>query len=215
MTLGRSLPGPSRFDCLWPRNGFWPWSISGSCSLYWDLPNLPPASASTSVQPGSPYPEFYLSEASLIHNFHLQLLGKWYIHYWVGNLPIPENIKASPLPPFTFVKNVIGQLEFRMNILWVPATRQPSLVLDWMFSSHVLWPQLVNPWQLECQESASIVLVASGEANVGFMLICVKGQSLEGLEDFTGFYGRWGSQWWWRAGPLENHVETLSRAWSP
>ncbi|XP_028612713.1 uncharacterized protein LOC114612040 [Grammomys surdaster] len=45
-----------------------------------------------------------------------QLLGKWYITCWVGNLPIPAKKKFTPLPPFIFVKNVIGKLEFRMNI---------------------------------------------------------------------------------------------------
>ncbi|XP_052040643.1 uncharacterized protein LOC127686472 [Apodemus sylvaticus] len=47
--------------------------------------------------------------------FH-QLLGKWYITRWAGNLPIPEKKKFTPLPPFVFVKNIIGKLEFRMNI---------------------------------------------------------------------------------------------------
>ncbi|XP_027241905.1 uncharacterized protein LOC113831795, partial [Cricetulus griseus] len=45
-----------------------------------------------------------------------ELLGKWYINRWAGNMPIPEKKKFSPLPPFTFVKNIIGKLEFRMNI---------------------------------------------------------------------------------------------------
>ncbi|XP_034349570.1 uncharacterized protein LOC117702584 [Arvicanthis niloticus] len=45
-----------------------------------------------------------------------QLLGKWYITHWVGNLPIPAKKKYTSLPPFIFVKNVIGKLEFRMNI---------------------------------------------------------------------------------------------------
>ncbi|XP_031225314.1 uncharacterized protein LOC116089866 [Mastomys coucha] len=45
-----------------------------------------------------------------------QLLGKWYITRWAGNLPIPAKKKFTPLPPFVFVKNVIGKLEFRMNI---------------------------------------------------------------------------------------------------
>ncbi|XP_021012764.1 uncharacterized protein LOC110290547 [Mus caroli] len=45
-----------------------------------------------------------------------QLLGKWYITRWAGNLPIPAKKRVTPLPPFVFVKNVIGKLEFRMNI---------------------------------------------------------------------------------------------------
>ncbi|XP_076424866.1 odorant-binding protein 2b-like [Peromyscus maniculatus bairdii] len=45
-----------------------------------------------------------------------ELLGKWYIVAWAGNMPIPEKRKLSPLPPFTFVRNIIGKLEFRMNI---------------------------------------------------------------------------------------------------
>ncbi|XP_051039829.1 uncharacterized protein LOC127221926 [Phodopus roborovskii] len=46
-----------------------------------------------------------------------ELLGKWNIIRWAGNIPIPEKKKVSPLPPFTLVKNIIGKLEFRMNIL--------------------------------------------------------------------------------------------------
>ncbi|XP_076424865.1 uncharacterized protein LOC121828539 [Peromyscus maniculatus bairdii] len=45
-----------------------------------------------------------------------ELLGKWYIVAWAGNMPIPEKRKLSPLPPFTFVRNIIDKLEFRMNI---------------------------------------------------------------------------------------------------
>ncbi|XP_036039371.1 uncharacterized protein LOC118581403 [Onychomys torridus] len=60
-------------------------------------------------------------EQSSYRNFHYditidELLGKWYIVAWVGNVPIPEKKKFSPLPPFTFVRNIIGKLEFRMNI---------------------------------------------------------------------------------------------------
>ncbi|XP_076424737.1 von Ebner gland protein 2-like [Peromyscus maniculatus bairdii] len=46
-----------------------------------------------------------------------KLLGKWYITRWAGNLPIPAKKKLSPLPPFTFVINAIGKLEFRMKIM--------------------------------------------------------------------------------------------------
>ncbi|XP_059118176.1 von Ebner gland protein 2-like [Peromyscus eremicus] len=51
------------------------------------------------------------------HNVTIdELLGKWYIVAWTGNVPIPDKNKFSPLPPFTFVRNIIGKLEFRMNI---------------------------------------------------------------------------------------------------
>ncbi|XP_063140899.1 uncharacterized protein LOC134486061 isoform X2 [Rattus norvegicus] len=46
-----------------------------------------------------------------------KLLGKWYITRWAGNLPIPAKKKSSPLPPFKFVINAIGKLEFRMKIM--------------------------------------------------------------------------------------------------
>ncbi|KAL6085459.1 hypothetical protein STEG23_004661, partial [Scotinomys teguina] len=46
-----------------------------------------------------------------------KLLGKWYITHWAGNLPFPAKKKSSPLPPFTFVINAIGKLEFRMKIM--------------------------------------------------------------------------------------------------
>ncbi|XP_040600788.1 uncharacterized protein LOC121140147 [Mesocricetus auratus] len=45
-----------------------------------------------------------------------KLLGKWYITRWAANMPISAKKKVSPLPPFKFVKNIIGKLEFRMNI---------------------------------------------------------------------------------------------------
>ncbi|XP_027239849.1 uncharacterized protein LOC113830841 isoform X1, partial [Cricetulus griseus] len=45
-----------------------------------------------------------------------KLLGNWYIICWAGNLPLPEEKLRSPLPPFTFTKNKIGYLEFKMNI---------------------------------------------------------------------------------------------------
>ncbi|XP_051022282.1 uncharacterized protein LOC127207039 [Acomys russatus] len=44
------------------------------------------------------------------------LLGKWFITRWAGNMPIPAKKKLSPLPPFIFAKNILGKLEFRMNI---------------------------------------------------------------------------------------------------
>ncbi|XP_076784339.1 von Ebner gland protein 1-like isoform X2 [Arvicanthis niloticus] len=46
-----------------------------------------------------------------------KLLGKWYITRWAGNMPIPAKKKSSPLPPFKFVINIIGKLEFRMKIM--------------------------------------------------------------------------------------------------
>ncbi|XP_027278534.1 uncharacterized protein LOC113830840 isoform X2 [Cricetulus griseus] len=45
-----------------------------------------------------------------------KLLGKWYITHWAGNLPISAKKKLSPLPPFTFAKNILSKLEFRMNV---------------------------------------------------------------------------------------------------
>ncbi|KAM7316710.1 hypothetical protein ACRRTK_024441 [Alexandromys fortis] len=46
-----------------------------------------------------------------------KLLGKWYIIRWAGNMPIPLKRKSRPLPPFTFVINILGKLEFRMKIM--------------------------------------------------------------------------------------------------
>ncbi|XP_021117454.1 lipocalin-1-like isoform X2 [Heterocephalus glaber] len=45
-----------------------------------------------------------------------ELLGTWYIIRWAGDMPIPGRKKTSPLPPFTFIRNRISKLEFRMNI---------------------------------------------------------------------------------------------------
>ncbi|XP_042130633.1 uncharacterized protein LOC121828538 [Peromyscus maniculatus bairdii] len=45
-----------------------------------------------------------------------KLLGKWYIIRWAGNLPVSAKKKLIPLPPFTFVKNILSNLEFRMNV---------------------------------------------------------------------------------------------------
>ncbi|XP_013362023.1 PREDICTED: uncharacterized protein LOC102027777 isoform X2 [Chinchilla lanigera] len=48
------------------------------------------------------------------------LLGTWYILRWAGTIPIPREKRREPLPPFSFVVNYIGKLEFRMHI------RKPS-----------------------------------------------------------------------------------------
>ncbi|XP_040601131.1 lipocalin-1-like [Mesocricetus auratus] len=45
-----------------------------------------------------------------------QLLGKWYIKRWAGDMPIPEWKWRDPLPPFTFERNHFEELEFRMNL---------------------------------------------------------------------------------------------------
>ncbi|XP_063141308.1 vomeronasal secretory protein 2-like [Rattus norvegicus] len=45
-----------------------------------------------------------------------QLLGKWHIKRWAGDMPIPEWRWKDPLPPFTFERNGLDELEFRMNL---------------------------------------------------------------------------------------------------
>lgn len=46
----------------------------------------------------------------------LQLLGKWYLKRWAGDMPIPEWKWRDPLPPFTFERDNFEELEFRMNL---------------------------------------------------------------------------------------------------
>ncbi|XP_069919584.1 lipocalin-1-like isoform X2 [Oryctolagus cuniculus] len=46
-----------------------------------------------------------------------QLLGRWHIHRWAGTIPFPPEKRSEPLPPFSFVINYNGKLEFRMRIL--------------------------------------------------------------------------------------------------
>lgn len=46
----------------------------------------------------------------------LQLLGKWYLKRWAGDMPITEWKWRGPLPPFTFERNNFEELEFRMNL---------------------------------------------------------------------------------------------------
>ncbi|NP_001395892.1 uncharacterized protein LOC681186 precursor [Rattus norvegicus] len=45
-----------------------------------------------------------------------KLLGKWHIKRWAGDMPIPEWRWKDPLPPFTFERNGLDELEFRMNL---------------------------------------------------------------------------------------------------
>ncbi|XP_040601130.1 uncharacterized protein LOC110343472 isoform X1 [Mesocricetus auratus] len=45
-----------------------------------------------------------------------QILGKWHIRSWAGNMPIPSWKWSDPLPPFAFERNSLGDLEFRMNL---------------------------------------------------------------------------------------------------
>ncbi|XP_075840556.1 von Ebner gland protein 1-like [Microtus pennsylvanicus] len=45
-----------------------------------------------------------------------QILGKWHIRSWAGNMPIPSWKWSDPLPPFSFERNHLGELEFRMNL---------------------------------------------------------------------------------------------------
>uniref|UniRef100_A0A8C6IBH6 Lipocalin/cytosolic fatty-acid binding domain-containing protein n=1 Tax=Mus spicilegus TaxID=10103 RepID=A0A8C6IBH6_MUSSI len=73
-----------------------------------------------------------------------QLLGKWYITRWAGNLPIPAKKKLTPLPPFVFVKNVIGKLEFRMNISKPIGCVQFKIYMDEdRYNSNIfyIWPK--------------------------------------------------------------------------
>ncbi|KFO21503.1 Odorant-binding protein 2b [Fukomys damarensis] len=42
--------------------------------------------------------------------------GTWYILRWIGTIPIPREKRREPLPPFSFVQNYNGKLEFRMHI---------------------------------------------------------------------------------------------------
>ncbi|XP_062041627.1 lipocalin-1-like [Lepus europaeus] len=45
-----------------------------------------------------------------------ELVGRWHIKLWVGNLPIPAQKRSHPLPPFTLAMNELQKLEFRMNL---------------------------------------------------------------------------------------------------
>ncbi|XP_041911324.1 uncharacterized protein LOC119819745 [Arvicola amphibius] len=71
-----------------------------------------------------------LKRLSLTHGKLPELLGKWYIIRWTGNIPIPAKKKLSPLPPFTFVRNIIGKLEFRMNLLQPTGCIEFKIYLD-------------------------------------------------------------------------------------
>ncbi|XP_075840557.1 major allergen Can f 1-like [Microtus pennsylvanicus] len=58
-----------------------------------------------------------------------QLLGKWYLKRWAGDMPIPERKWRDPLPPFTFERNNFEELEFRMNLTKPIGCIQFKLVL--------------------------------------------------------------------------------------
>lgn len=82
-------------------------SVSDPSILHEILPH-PPASGPLA---GSPSPCKHVACCLL-----LQLLGKWYIKRWAGDMPIPEWRWKDPLPPFTLERNSLGELEFRMNL---------------------------------------------------------------------------------------------------
>lgn len=66
----------------------------------------------------SPTPGFFLVYLPVceLQPLCVQLLGKWYIHRWAGTIPFHPEKRKQPLPPFFFVINGIGVLEFRMRI---------------------------------------------------------------------------------------------------
>ncbi|XP_076425281.1 uncharacterized protein LOC143272844 [Peromyscus maniculatus bairdii] len=132
-------------------------------------------------------------------NFHLQILGKWYIHYWVGNMPIPENIKANPLPPFTFVRNIIGQLEFRMNISSPNECIVFKQVLDYNEErpgSYYAWSRHYFQIYLLEREDVSVIqyLDSLQEFNHNMMMLVDRSRvkdprSLRQFETLTAFIG--------------------------
>lgn len=63
-----------------------------------------------------PLPDSLLPETVCTFGLQLQILGKWYIKRWAGDMPIPEWRWKDPLPPFTFERNSLDELEFRMNL---------------------------------------------------------------------------------------------------
>lgn len=73
---------------------------------------LPPGQLHLDPFPGSPAPTACSGLAPLP-----QLLGDWHIVRWAGDLPIPEEKKTHPLPPFKFVRNKLNKLEFRMTLM--------------------------------------------------------------------------------------------------
>ncbi|XP_023556016.1 lipocalin-1-like [Octodon degus] len=46
-----------------------------------------------------------------------ELPGTWYMVRWAGDMPIPEETKNHPMPPFTMRINNQNKLEFRMNLM--------------------------------------------------------------------------------------------------
>ncbi|XP_077653492.1 odorant-binding protein 2b-like [Urocitellus parryii] len=49
---------------------------------------------------------------------------------WAGDLPIPEERKTHPLPPFKLVRNKLNKLEFRMNLMKPIGCIQFQMILD-------------------------------------------------------------------------------------
>ncbi|XP_069861310.1 uncharacterized protein [Dipodomys merriami] len=83
----------------------------------------------------------------------LQLLGKWYIIRWAGTIPFPREKLLEPLPPFSFVVNSVGKLEFQMRILKpsgcqlfklpLSVARVPASFVGWW--KHMIYIWLVTP----------------------------------------------------------------------
>ncbi|XP_005408476.1 PREDICTED: von Ebner gland protein 1-like [Chinchilla lanigera] len=46
-----------------------------------------------------------------------ELPGTWYMIRWAGDMPIPDETKNHPMPPFTLRINNQNKLEFRMNLM--------------------------------------------------------------------------------------------------
>nr|XP_026251408.1 lipocalin-1-like [Urocitellus parryii] len=59
-----------------------------------------------------------------------ELLEDWHIVRWAGDLPIPEERKTHPLPPFKLVRNKLNKLEFRMNLMKPIGCIQFQMILD-------------------------------------------------------------------------------------
>ncbi|KAM5298549.1 lipocalin-1-like [Ctenodactylus gundi] len=46
-----------------------------------------------------------------------ELVGGWYMVRWAGDMPIPDETKNHPMPPFKLIINNHKKLEFRMNLM--------------------------------------------------------------------------------------------------
>ncbi|XP_012884811.1 PREDICTED: uncharacterized protein LOC105995589 [Dipodomys ordii] len=79
--------------------------------------------------------------------------GKWYIIRWAGTIPSPREKLLAPLPPFSFVVNSMGKLEFQMRILKpsgcqlfklpLSVARVPASFVGWW--KHMIYIWLVTP----------------------------------------------------------------------